>query len=123
MPCSCGRGRRDVNDPRALAVILEKAEAHLRAHQHPDPYTRECTAGCCCARTAERGRSRHGARWHQVGAQLAGECINRARLALEADPSLAPARPSFRPHGGRQSLEYTYRHACNTISSSRTLLQ
>jgi hypothetical protein len=31
-----------VNDPRALAVILEKAEAHLRAHQHPDPYTREC---------------------------------------------------------------------------------
>ncbi|KAJ8507376.1 hypothetical protein ONZ45_g10246 [Pleurotus djamor] len=28
---------RDVHDPRALAVILEKAEAELAKRQHPDP--------------------------------------------------------------------------------------
>ena len=30
----------NVHDPRALAVILEKAEANLEAMKHPDPYTR-----------------------------------------------------------------------------------
>ncbi|KAF9006639.1 hypothetical protein BDQ17DRAFT_298493 [Cyathus striatus] len=29
---------RNVHDPRALAVILEKAEASLAARVHPDPY-------------------------------------------------------------------------------------
>ncbi|EGO27615.1 NDUFB9, NADH-ubiquinone oxidoreductase [Serpula lacrymans var. lacrymans S7.9] len=29
---------RDVSDPRALAVILEKAEADLASKLHPDPY-------------------------------------------------------------------------------------
>lgn len=29
---------RHVHDPRALAVILEKAEADLAAKKHPDPY-------------------------------------------------------------------------------------
>ncbi|KAI0046650.1 NDUFB9, NADH-ubiquinone oxidoreductase [Auriscalpium vulgare] len=29
---------RDVHDPRALAAILEKAEADLAQRQHPDPY-------------------------------------------------------------------------------------
>ncbi|KLO14996.1 NDUFB9, NADH-ubiquinone oxidoreductase [Schizopora paradoxa] len=29
---------RNVHDPRALAVILEKAEAELAANRHPDPY-------------------------------------------------------------------------------------
>lgn len=30
-------GLRNVNDPRALAVILEKAEADLARKKHPDP--------------------------------------------------------------------------------------
>ena len=29
----------NVHDPRALAAILEKAEADLAAKLHPDPYT------------------------------------------------------------------------------------
>ncbi|KAF8646381.1 hypothetical protein AX16_007247 [Volvariella volvacea WC 439] len=29
---------RDVQDPRALAAILEKAEADLASKKHPDPY-------------------------------------------------------------------------------------
>lgn len=29
-----------MHDPRALAVILEKAEEDLEAKRHPDPYTR-----------------------------------------------------------------------------------
>ncbi|KIK04732.1 hypothetical protein K443DRAFT_675748 [Laccaria amethystina LaAM-08-1] len=29
---------RNVHDPRALAEILEKAEAHLANMKHPDPY-------------------------------------------------------------------------------------
>ncbi|KAJ7591587.1 NDUFB9, NADH-ubiquinone oxidoreductase [Mycena floridula] len=29
---------RDVRDPRALALILEKAEAQLAERNHPDPY-------------------------------------------------------------------------------------
>ncbi|KAH0840283.1 NDUFB9, NADH-ubiquinone oxidoreductase [Lanmaoa asiatica] len=29
---------RDVHDPRALAEILQRAEAELTAKQHPDPY-------------------------------------------------------------------------------------
>ncbi|KAG6373841.1 NDUFB9, NADH-ubiquinone oxidoreductase [Boletus reticuloceps] len=29
---------RDVHNPRALAEILQKAEADLAAKQHPDPY-------------------------------------------------------------------------------------
>ncbi|KAF9651770.1 hypothetical protein BDM02DRAFT_3154152 [Thelephora ganbajun] len=29
---------RNVHDPRALAVILEKAEAYLAEHRHPDRY-------------------------------------------------------------------------------------
>jgi NADH dehydrogenase (ubiquinone) 1 beta subcomplex subunit 9 len=29
---------RNVHDPRALAVILERAEAQLAAKRHPDPY-------------------------------------------------------------------------------------
>ncbi|KAF8524655.1 NDUFB9, NADH-ubiquinone oxidoreductase [Hysterangium stoloniferum] len=29
---------RDVHDPRALAKILEEAEAYLSATAHPDPY-------------------------------------------------------------------------------------
>ena len=33
--------RRNVSDPRALAAILEKAEAELAARRHPDPYIRE----------------------------------------------------------------------------------
>lgn len=34
----------NVSDPRALAIILEKAEENLRKNQHPDPYHRESTA-------------------------------------------------------------------------------
>lgn len=30
-----------MHDPRALAVIFEKAEAELAARLHPDPYRRE----------------------------------------------------------------------------------
>ena len=33
-------GKRNVHDPRALAVILEKAEEELARKRHPDPYTR-----------------------------------------------------------------------------------
>ncbi|GJJ07146.1 hypothetical protein Clacol_001346 [Clathrus columnatus] len=29
---------RNVQDPRALAVLFEKAEAFLATHRHPDPY-------------------------------------------------------------------------------------
>jgi hypothetical protein len=32
---------RNVHDPRALAAILEKAEADLAARRHPDPYIRK----------------------------------------------------------------------------------
>jgi hypothetical protein len=32
--------RRNVHDPRALAVILEKAEEELARKRHPDPYIR-----------------------------------------------------------------------------------
>lgn len=32
--------QRDVHDPRALAVILEKAEEELARKRHPDPYIR-----------------------------------------------------------------------------------
>lgn len=32
---------RNVHDPRALAVILEKAEAYLAERNHPDRYIRE----------------------------------------------------------------------------------
>lgn len=31
---------RDVQDPRALAAIFEKAEADLAERKHPDPYRR-----------------------------------------------------------------------------------
>ena len=30
-----------MHDPRALAAILEKAEADLKERAHPDPYRRE----------------------------------------------------------------------------------
>jgi len=33
----------DVHDPRALATILEKAEAELASKKHPDPYICEVT--------------------------------------------------------------------------------
>ncbi len=33
----------NVHDPRALAVILERAEAQLSRDKHPDPYIREST--------------------------------------------------------------------------------
>lgn len=42
--CMCierADGYRDVHDPRALAVILEKAEEDLAKRKHPDPYIRE----------------------------------------------------------------------------------
>lgn len=32
---------RNVHDPRALAIVLEKAEADLAAKKHPDPYIGE----------------------------------------------------------------------------------
>ena len=32
--------QRNVHDPRALAVILEKAEEELARKRHPDPYIR-----------------------------------------------------------------------------------
>ena len=35
---------RNVTDPRALAAILEKAEADLEAKKHPDPYIRAYTS-------------------------------------------------------------------------------
>jgi hypothetical protein len=31
---------RNINDPRALASIFEKAEADLAVKRHPDPYIR-----------------------------------------------------------------------------------
>ena len=34
--------RSNVHDPRELATILQKAEADLAEHLHPDPYRREC---------------------------------------------------------------------------------
>lgn len=34
--------QRNVHDPRELATILQKAEANLAEHLHPDPYRREC---------------------------------------------------------------------------------
>ncbi|KAF6762060.1 NDUFB9, NADH-ubiquinone oxidoreductase [Ephemerocybe angulata] len=30
---------RNVSDPRALALIFDRAEAQLAANRHPDPYT------------------------------------------------------------------------------------
>jgi hypothetical protein len=35
--------RRNIHDPRALAVILEKAENYLAERKHPDPYIRQYT--------------------------------------------------------------------------------
>lgn len=35
---------RNVNDPRALAIIFEQAEAKLEREAHPDPYRRESSA-------------------------------------------------------------------------------
>jgi hypothetical protein len=32
---------RNVHDPRALAAVLEKAEADLAQRRHPDPYISE----------------------------------------------------------------------------------
>lgn len=58
--CVCS----DVQDPRALAQIFEKAEAELAARAHPDPYRREyrarllrrCPANLACvAPTAPDG--------------------------------------------------------------------
>ena len=34
--------KSNVHDPRELATILQKAEADLAEHLHPDPYRREC---------------------------------------------------------------------------------
>jgi NADH dehydrogenase (ubiquinone) 1 beta subcomplex subunit 9 len=34
---------RNVHDPRALATILQKAEAYLAEHRHPDRYIRQST--------------------------------------------------------------------------------
>ncbi|KAH8118708.1 hypothetical protein DFH11DRAFT_1723566 [Phellopilus nigrolimitatus] len=36
---------RDVHDPRALAIILEKAEANLAEIKHPDPYIPSSSPG------------------------------------------------------------------------------
>lgn len=33
--------RRNITDPRALALVLEQAEARLERELHPDPYRRE----------------------------------------------------------------------------------
>jgi len=33
----------NITDPRALALVLEQAEAKLAKEQHPDPYRREYT--------------------------------------------------------------------------------
>jgi hypothetical protein len=39
--------QRNVHDPRALAVILEKAEEELARKRHPDPYIRESSPNRC----------------------------------------------------------------------------
>ncbi|PAV21320.1 NADH-ubiquinone oxidoreductase [Pyrrhoderma noxium] len=36
---------RNVHDPRALAVLLSKAEADLAEKKHPDPYTAPSSPG------------------------------------------------------------------------------
>lgn len=33
---------RNITDPRALAIVLEQAEAKLAAEAHPDPYRGMC---------------------------------------------------------------------------------
>ena len=33
--------RRNITDPRALAIVLEQAEENLARNLHPDPYRRE----------------------------------------------------------------------------------
>lgn len=58
---------RNVQDPRALAAILEKAEADLAAKQHPDPYIRTCL----CVLQLRLGLylyySGDGSWWYQMG--------------------------------------------------------
>lgn len=34
----------NITDPRALAIVLEQAEARLAKDAHPDPYRRELLA-------------------------------------------------------------------------------
>lgn len=38
--------RRNITDPRALAIVLEQAEAKLAKDAHPDPYRREYRHSC-----------------------------------------------------------------------------
>ena len=43
---------RNVYDPRALAAVLEKAEADLAERRHPDPYIRESVMFVAQGRTS-----------------------------------------------------------------------
>lgn len=88
----------NVSDPRALAIILEKAEENLRKNQHPDPYHREYITlleelpapsavavamereFSCSFRLfvqAELTTSSHVPRRHQVGAQHPSQDVHR----------------------------------------------
>ena len=59
--------KSDVHDPRALADILQKAEAQLAAKQHPDPYIRESHLRFdFSSRTHLHYSSAIHARWYEV---------------------------------------------------------
>lgn len=98
----------NVSDPRALAIILEKAEANLRKNQHPDPYHREYLVqrGIVCGlANGLRDRaepllllpspdleecmltvSPHVPRRHQVGAQHPSQDVQRRGVAPLGTP-------------------------------------
>lgn len=56
----------DVHDPRALAEILQKAEADLAAKQHPDPYIREFSLDTWSLSSSLAVSSPIYARWHEM---------------------------------------------------------
>jgi hypothetical protein len=68
--------RSNITDPRALAIVLEQAEAKLAKELHPDPYRREwicsslqrsgAAAGRAGRTVADLNDSTALPRWHQV---------------------------------------------------------
>jgi hypothetical protein len=74
----------NVHDPRALAVILEKAEAELAAKQHPDPYIRaSLLASYFYKILTELPTTSSGLpRWHQMVSVLFQYCSTYTDLQL-----------------------------------------
>jgi hypothetical protein len=56
----------NVHDPRALAQILEKAEARLAARQHVDPVIREASLFVLGNYDTQSGNSTVGTRRHKM---------------------------------------------------------